>query len=180
MISQNKIQNTITMNRRSFIRRATAIIGSLGCAISTSSFAAWKEGASLPDLSAFGLEGTLPKLKGKVVYLDFWASWCAPCKASFPVLDGWQRSLAGKGFTILAVSVDETSAAMRGFLKKNAVSLPVARDALQKLVSAANVSTMPSSFIIDRKGIIRHAHTGFHAKDAPKIEAQINALLAES
>lgn len=168
------------MKRRSFIHRATALLGGLGCALSTPVFAAWKQGASLPDLSAFGLEGALPRLKGKVVYLDFWASWCAPCKASFPVLDGWQQQYAAKGFTVLAVSVDETAAAMQTFLKKNSVTFPVVRDAAHKLVAAADVSTMPSSFIIDRKGIIRHAHTGFRAKDAATLAAHITTLLGES
>lgn len=168
------------MNRRTFIHSTSALLGSLAAAVSTSSFAAWRQGMALPDLSAFGLEGTLPKLKGKVVYLDFWASWCAPCKASFPVLNGWQQQLAGKGFTVLAVSVDETAQAMQGFLKKNSISFPVVRDAEHKLVAAADVSTMPSSFLIDRKGGVRLAHTGFHAKDAAPLEAQIKSLLAES
>lgn len=168
------------MNRRSFISRAAALVGGLGCTLSTSSFAAWKEGGSMPDLSSFGLEGSLPKTKGKVVYLDFWASWCAPCKASFPVLNGWHQQYASKGFMVLGVNVDETSEAMQTFLKKNNVSFPVVRDAAHKLVSAANVSTMPSSFIIDRRGVIRHAHTGFHARDAAAVSAQITALLGES
>ena len=169
------------MKRRTFLNRAVALVGGLGSAISTSVFAAgWKEGASLPDLSSFGLEGALPKIKGKVVYLDFWASWCAPCKASFPVINGWHQQFASKGFMVLGVNVDETSEAMQTFLKKNTVSFPVVRDAGQKLVAAANVSTMPSSFIIDRKGVIRHVHTGFHAKDASNLSAKITALLGES
>lgn len=131
----------------------------------------------MPDLGAFGLEGTLPKLKGKVVYLDFWASWCAPCKASFPVLDGWQTEFAKKGFTVLGINVDETAAAMQAFLKKTPVSFPVVRDAAQKLVAAANVSTMPTSFLIDKQGVIQLVHKGFRAKDAAEIQAKISALL---
>ena len=166
------------MKRRSFIHRAAALLGGLGCAVSTSSFASWKEGASLPDLSGFGLEGSVPNIKGKVVYLDFWASWCAPCKASFPVLDGWHQKYAAKGFMVLGVNVDESSGPMQAFLKKNKVSFPVVRDAAQKLVAAANGPTMPTSFLIDRKGVIRHVHAGFEAKDISALEARINALLA--
>ena len=133
----------------------------------------------LPDLGTFGLEGNLPNLKGKVVYLDFWASWCAPCKASFPVLNKWQQEFGTKGFTVLGVSVDETAAEMNGFLKKLAVSFPVVRDAAHKLVAAADVSTMPTAFLVDRKGVLREVHNGFREKDVAGLEAQITALLGE-
>jgi len=166
------------MNRRYFIQRTAALCSAAFAATSTSLLAAgWKEGAHLPDLGSFGLEGTLPKLAGKVVYLDFWASWCAPCKASFPVINRWHQELASRGFVVLGVNVDDDAAAMQTFLKKNTVQFPVVRDAAHKLVAAADVSTMPSSFMIDRQGVIRHAHSGFHAKDEAKLLAQINALL---
>ena len=164
------------MNRRHFLRNSALLAASTASPL----FAAegWKAKSALPDLSTFGLEGTLPKLKGKVIYLDFWASWCAPCKASFPVINGWQEQLASKGFTVLGISVDETAAAMEGFLKKNKVSFPIVRDAAQKLVAAANVSTMPTSFLIDKQGVIQNVHTGFRPKDAADLLAKINALLA--
>ena len=166
------------MNRKNFIQRTAALCSSIIATTSTPLFAAgWKEGARLPDLGSFGLEGTLPKLAGKVVYLDFWASWCAPCKASFPVINRWHQELGPRGFVVLGVNIDETQADMQTFLKKNVVQFPVVRDAAHKLVAAADVSTMPSSFMIDRQGVIRHAHSGFHAKEEPKLLAQLNALL---
>ena len=73
---------------------------------------------------------------------------------------------------------DQYAAAMEAFLKKNQVSFPIVRDAAQKLVAAANVSTMPTSFLIDKQGVIQHVHTGFREKDAADLLAQINALLA--
>jgi thiol-disulfide isomerase/thioredoxin len=139
--------------------------------------AAWKEGTPLPNLASFGLEGPLPELKGKVVYLDFWASWCAPCKASFPVLDRWHRELTAKGFIVLAVSVDEKSADMEKFLKKAGITFPVVRDSTHRLVGEADVNAMPTSFLIDRQGVIRHIHNGFHPDDEKTLAAQINALL---
>jgi thiol-disulfide isomerase/thioredoxin len=164
------------MKRRHFLLQTSSLLAACTAAplIAADS---WQEKSVMPDLATFGLEGTLPKLKGKVIYLDFWASWCAPCKASFPVLDGWQSQFAKKGFTVLGVNVDETAAAMQTFLKKSPVSFPVVRDAAQKLVAAANVSTMPTSFLIDQKGVIRHVHKGFRAKDAAELQAKITALL---
>lgn len=169
------------MNRRSFLQQTAALVGvstvpsSLVLAASS-----WTEGTPMPDLSQYGLSGSIPKLKGKVVYLDFWASWCGPCKSSFPVINEWQQKLSGKGFTVLGVSVDESEADMTGFLAKSAVGFPTVRDAQQKLVAAANVSTMPTSFLIDRKGIIRLVHNGFHKQDAAVLFGKITALLNES
>jgi cytochrome c biogenesis protein CcmG, thiol:disulfide interchange protein DsbE len=164
------------MNRRSLLQSAAAFLtAGLPCA-GAAGFAA---GAKLPDLAGFGLDGRLPALKGKVVYLDFWASWCAPCKASFPVLEAWQKEFAAQGFSVLAVSVDEKADDMAKFLKKNPVTFPVVRDAGQKLVAAANVSTMPTSLLIDRKGVIRKVHSGFRGGDAAALHAEIAKLLAE-
>lgn len=165
------------MNRRHFLFKTSTALFAAFAACSSRASAGWREGAALPGLGQFGLEGGVPNLKGKVVYLDFWASWCAPCKASFPVLNKWQQQFAGRGFTVLAVSVDETAEAMKGFLAKTKASFPVVRDAGGKLVAAADVSTMPTSFIIDRAGLIRHMHKGFRSRDEAALAARITALL---
>jgi len=158
--------------RQMFLATAAAIV-----APSLQAASGWREGDAMPDLKKFGLTGSLPNLKGKVVYLDFWASWCGPCKASFPVLNRWHEQLASKGVVVLGINVDEDDATMEAFLKKTAVSFPSVRDAAQSLVAAANVSTMPTSFIIDRSGVIRHVHNGFHKGDETSVLAQIQALL---
>jgi len=169
------------MKRRCFFRKSLFVLGSLGVlGGGSAAFAAgWKVDEKLPNLATFGLEGSLPELKGKVVYLDFWASWCAPCKASFPVLSKWQQEFSAKGFTVLAVSVDTTSSEMAAFLKKYGVGFPVVRDAGQQLVAAADVCSMPTAFLIDRKGQIRVVHNGFREKDEELLAGQIKALLAE-
>ena len=156
-------------------------IAIVGFVLSSSALHAdgWKAGAKMPDLKNFELIGKLPDTNGKVIYLDFWASWCAPCKASFPTLDKWNKDYAKRGFTVIGVNVDETAAAMEAFLKKNTVGFPVVRDAAQKLVAAANVATMPTSFLIDRKGNVRFVHSGFRAKDATELTAKIEELLNE-
>jgi len=168
------------LSRRSFLRVSVLAGASLGAGQTGLRAAGWAESAKLPALGEFGLEGSLPSLKGKVVYLDFWASWCSPCKASFPILQKWQQELAGKGFTVLAISVDEKAADMQDFLKKTAVNFPVVRDAAQKLVAAASIKTMPTSFLIDRQGSIRHVHQGFRRQDEKPLFDQITALLGSA
>jgi thiol-disulfide isomerase/thioredoxin len=144
--------------------------------------AGWKVGDALPELGAFQLEGKLPdKLRGQVVLVDFWASWCAPCKASFPVMEALHQQYGGRGLVVLAVNVDESSAAMEKFLKKSPVSFAVVRDAAHKLVAAADVATMPTSFLVDRAGKVRFLHTGFRgAATRKEYEKEIDLLLKES
>jgi thiol-disulfide isomerase/thioredoxin len=166
------------MKRRTFLQQFSLALAGLCSSRGVLFAAGWKEAAPLPPLSDFGLEGSLPNLKGKVVYLDFWASWCGPCKASFPVFNKWQQQFATKGFTVLGVSVDEKAAEMGEFLKSVPASFPVVRDAAQKLVASADVKAMPTSFLIDRKGTIRHVHQGFRRQDEEALTKQINALLA--
>jgi thiol-disulfide isomerase/thioredoxin len=130
--------------------------------------AALKVGDTLPDLSTFKLEGKLPdSLKGKVVIVDFWASWCKPCAESFPMLDELQKKYGDK-LVIIGVNVDEKAANMEKFLKKHPVSFTVVRDAEQKLVAAAEPKTMPTSYILDGEGKVRFFHNGFHGDDTRK------------
>lgn len=142
--------------------------------------AGWKEGTALPDLKKAGVEGTLPAISGKVILVDFWASWCAPCKASFSALDALQNDYKDKGFIVLGINVDEKADDMRRFLEEHTVSFPVVRDARQNLVSAADVQSMPSSFLVDRRGRVRFVHTGFHGEATLKEYAkEIETLLKE-
>lgn len=145
-----------------------------------SSFGQWKAGDALPTLAPFGLEGPRPAdLAGKVVLLDFWASWCGPCKASFPILEGLQKKYGTRGFTVLAINVDENAAKMDRFLADHPVSFPVLRDGQHKLVEAAGVEAMPSSFLFDRAGVIRFVHVGFKIESTPEaLEKEIESLLA--
>jgi len=140
--------------------------------------AALKVGDTLPDLTSFNLSGPLPAdLKGKVVIVDFWASWCLPCAESFPVMDELQKKY-GDRLVVLAVNVDEKAAKMETFLKKHPVTFTVVRDAEQKLVAVAEPATMPTSFILDGEGKVRFLHHGFHG-DATRREylTEIDSLL---
>ena len=140
-----------------------------------------KQGDRLPALDSFKLEGKLPaSLKGQVILLDFWASWCGPCKSSFPAMEDLHKSYSGRGLTIIAVSVDEKREDMERFLKSVHVSFTTVRDAGQKLVAAADVATMPTSLVIDRAGKIRFVHNGFHGDETvKKYREQIELLLKE-
>ncbi len=140
--------------------------------------AALKVGDTLPDLASFQLDGKLPDtLKGKVVIVDFWASWCVPCAKSFPVLDELQKKY-GNRLVVLAVNIDEKAANMEKFLAKHAVSFTVVRDAQQKLVAVVEPQTMPTSFILDGEGKVRFLHSGFHGEDTRKeYISEIESLL---
>jgi thiol-disulfide isomerase/thioredoxin len=121
------------------------------------------------------------KLRGQVVLVDFWASWCAPCKASFPAMEALQQKNGERGLVVLAINVDESDATMQKFLKKSPVSFAVVRDAKHKLVAAADVATMPTSFLVDRAGKVRFVHTGFRGAATQKeYEKEIDPLLKES
>jgi len=140
--------------------------------------AALKVGDTLPDLTSFSLVGPLPAaLKGKIVIVDFWASWCLPCAKSFPVLDELQKKY-GDRLVVLAVNVDEQASNMDSFLKKHAVSFTVVRDAGQKLVAVVEPATMPTSFILDGTDKVRFLHNGFHGEDTRKeYISEIESLL---
>jgi cytochrome c biogenesis protein CcmG/thiol:disulfide interchange protein DsbE len=156
---------------------ALALVLSAGLLVSV--LGAVKTGAPFPDLAGFKLEGKLPDtLKGKVVMVDFWASWCDPCKESFPVMEELHQRYGPRGLVIIAVNVDENRADMEAFLKKNTATFTVVRDAKQKLVEQTGIATMPSSFLIDRDGKVRFTHSGFRgAETKKKYEQEIESLL---
>ena len=131
-----------------------------------------KEGDTFPDLAKFGLEGTLPDLKGKVVLVDFFASWCGPCKESFPAMDALQKKYSDKGFVVLAINLDKKKADMDDFVAKHAVSFAIVRDASHKLVGEIKIPTMPSSFLLDKDGKVQSAHRGFKGEESVKKYSQ--------
>src|SRR5512135_592052 len=101
-------------------------------ALSAAAFAEVKPGQPFPDLATHNLEGTLPAYAGQVVLVDFWATWCAPCKASFPAYDSLQRELGDRGLTIIGVSVDKEEDRYTSFVEKFAPGFATLRDAGQR------------------------------------------------
>jgi thiol-disulfide isomerase/thioredoxin len=136
-------------------------------------------GDAFPDLAAFDLEGKLPDLRvAKIVLVDFWASWCAPCKASFPAMEELYHRYGKDGLVVVAVNLDDKRTAMEGFLRKNRASFPVVRDAGNKLVAKVNIASMPTSFLLDSEGKVRAVHSGFRGEDTKaKYVKEIEELL---
>jgi thiol-disulfide isomerase/thioredoxin len=170
------------MNARLFPRLTSGVLFALGLfALAGPAAAQLKEGDRLPDLATFGLEGELPApLAGRVVLLDFWASWCAPCKASFPALGELQKELGPRGLVVLGVSVDEKRSAYETFLKRHPQPFATVRDASHQLAKTVQVPKMPTSYLIDRRGVVRHVHEGFHGDvTVRQLRAQLIALLDE-
>jgi len=124
--------------------------------------------------------GDLPATAGQVTLVDFWASWCAPCKASFPAMAKLHADYGARGLIIAAVSIDEKPAAALAFWKKLAPPFATLHDRQQALVKQVVVPTMPTSYLIDRDGKVRFIHEGFHGDATDReIRKQIETLLAE-
>lgn len=126
-----------------------------------------------------GTPKSINDYKGKLVYLDFWASWCGPCRQSLPILNEVRGQYADKGFEVIAINVDEKLPDALKFLKKYPVSYPVLLDPAGKSPQAYKVKGMPTAYLIDENGIIIYKHLGFKIKDRKKIEKLINEHIAK-
>lgn len=137
-------------------------------------------GATFPSFSSYRFDGALPEgLAGKVVVVDFWASWCAPCKASFPTLSAVQNEFGPRGVMVLGVSVDEKQAAFEQFKKRLKPTFPTVRETDHRIAADLNVPTMPTTLILDRTGRIRFVHAGFHDETPARLRQEILQLLEE-
>jgi cytochrome c biogenesis protein CcmG, thiol:disulfide interchange protein DsbE len=138
---------------------------SIGLAVVGAAYA-----ASSLDLTSF---------RGHVVYLDFWASWCGPCRQSFPWMETMKNAYEGQGLEIVAVNLDRDRAEADKFLKQFHPTFNVRFDPQGKLAESYKVQGMPSSVLIDRHGVTRFTHVGFRPIDGAIFEAQLRELLAE-
>jgi len=134
---------------------------------------------SLPSLTQEGVTISLESLKGNVVYLDFWASWCGPCRVSFPALEAMRTELGSRGFEVLAINLDEDEEDAHTFLSEIAVSYPLVRDAQGLTPSVYGILGMPTGYLIDREGMVRHVHQGYKKSDGKVLRAAALELLGE-
>lgn len=126
----------------------------------------WMGAASAEEVADFHLANHA----GKVVYLDFWASWCTPCRASFPWMQEMQAKYAEQGLQVIAVNVDRDRAAAERFLAEQQVAFPIVFDPEGQLAGQYDLLGMPSSFLFARDGHLLSEHSGFRAKDRMALE----------
>jgi len=133
-----------------------------------------------PTFSLPTRDGTvcLDSLRGSVVYVDFWASWCGPCKQSFPWLKTVHDRYASKGLVIVAINLDKDRDAAETFLQQYAPPFRIAFDPSGKTAKAYKVWGMPTSYVVSKQGAILATHPGFDPKRTAAIESQIEAALA--
>ena len=158
------------------------VIVALACSLCSPVRAA-EPGSAAPICVLKSLDEESPinmgQFKGKVVYVDFWASWCAPCARSFPFLNDLDREFRDRGLIVLAINLDEKLEDARAFLAKHPASFALAVDPSGQCPRDFGVRGMPSSYLVDRQGMIRHVHLGFRAGEAEKLRALVEQLLAE-
>ena len=155
-------------------------------ALSFAGTAAWalESGVPLPAVSAPSLDNparevALASARGNVVYVDFWASWCGPCRQSMPLLDALQHRFGARGFRVIGVNKDVSLPDALRFLRSVPVGFTLVQDPGDALARAFDVKAMPSGYLADRRGIVRYVHRGFNGASEAALEREIARLLDE-
>lgn len=136
-----------------------------------------------PDFSLKNLAGETVKLsdyKGQVVMINFWASWCGPCRQEMPLLDDMSEEMSKAGFVLLGVNLDEDVNDARGFLADiGEMSFPILLDPTAKVADLYGNQAMPSSYFVDREGNLAFLHQGYRKGEEAEYRAVIKKLLAK-
>ncbi len=135
------------------------------------------EAPGLSEIRAAVLDSL--ETEGRVVYVDFWASWCAPCKKSFPWMQSLQNRYAERGLTIVAIDLDRDRSRAEKFLKQMKPTFAVRFDQDASSAKLFQLEAMPTSLLFDRRGKLVRRHEGFRNADRSELEAQIEALLTD-
>jgi len=139
-------------------------------------------GAAAPQFSLAARGGhnvSLAQYKGQVVMINFWASWCGPCRQEMPLLEGIYKKYNKLGFTMLGVNVEPDSNAANAWLKETPVSFPILYDTESKVSKLYDVAGMPTSVIIDRAGKVRLIHRSYRPGDENEYLDSIRSLIRE-
>jgi thiol-disulfide isomerase/thioredoxin len=164
-------------------RRSLALLLPFAFLFAASAALALDEGDRAPDFQARSVSGdaqvVLHQLRGKVVLLDFWASWCAPCNAAMPQLEKLSKEFPADQFVVVGVNVDKKLDDARRALAKRSVSYPNASDPTGTLPKRFGLQTMPTTYLIDQNGVVRYVHRGYRNGDADELREQIEKLLAK-
>ncbi len=164
-------------------QRIAALFSVLLAAMPLQPVFALDKGDSLPDCALTPAGDTqrynLQQFKGKVLYIDFWASWCGPCAKSFPFLNDIEQKYQGQDLKIIAINLDENPSDAQDFLAKYPARFTVVADVGEQCAKTFAVKAMPSSYIIDKKGVVRHIQLGFRTDEAKALDVLLGQLLAE-
>jgi len=164
------------------MRSARPLIPTLLFALIAGTSNATGPAPTAPDFalpSRDGGEVRLSELKGQVVMINFWATWCGPCRQEMPLLQQIHAKYEPLGFTMLGVNVEPDSVAAQNWLKGMPVSFPILFDRKSEVSSSFGVEAMPSSVLIDREGRVRHVHRGYKPGDEAVYADLVRGLVKE-
>jgi len=166
----------VTGMLRTFVMTA-ACAAALGATPAAFALAAGDPAPPFTLPTAAGDAVSLERLRGKIVYVDFWASWCGPCRRTFPWMNEMQRKYGGSGFVIVAVNVDKKRQDAERFLAQVPAEFAIVYDAAGGTPSAYGVKGMPSAYLVDPAGRVVIVEQGFREEAAAELEARLRALL---
>lgn len=142
-----------------------------------------KAGLPAPPLAGTSIQGGTPislsQFRGKVVYVDFWATWCGPCRVSLPMLSELRQQLGSQGFEILGVNLDRDRQAALRSMSDAGVAYPVVTGVPESTLKAFELGGMPVAYLVDRQGRVRSVRTGFRAAEFDDLKKEIEDLLGE-
>jgi thiol-disulfide isomerase/thioredoxin len=167
------------LTRRKLLVAAT--LAALASRLDAAELKRWTSKSATPPIELLTIEGapfSLTQLRGKVVLVNFWATWCEPCVTEMPSLQRLRDELAASGFDVLAVNYQEGPARINGFTQKMKLNLPVVRDTDGSVARNWGARIFPASFLLDRNGNIRYAISGAADWTSPKMVSTIRSLLA--
>ncbi len=165
-----------TIQKRAVILILAAMLAGLAAVVTSAEDVRLAPSFTVPNFSG-DKAITLDQFQGKVIYVDFWASWCGPCLKSFPYMEELHRKYRSKGLVIIAINMDQNPQDAHDFLQDHPVTFLVGQNPAGDVAEQYEVMAMPTSYIVDRAGLIQDVHYGFRSRDKENITALIEGLL---